>query len=442
MLLKSLFPSSPGARNLHQFSLVKRLLDANERGKNLLYLMIIVGIYFFFPGQKSSGFHPGSLILVIFPIIVILISWVYVKMVARGFSVVSRELPAVCLENEFIEVQVNVSYTSPIPFSNASLSENFPAVDILSSPEVTMNFATFASDGRAKICYRHQLNRGYGEFTIGPSEIVIQDPFGFFERKLTFPLTSKLKVWLNPPSPKDLDLVKANALTPMGDSKSVQSGHGMDFYGIKEYLSGDDIRAMSWLKTAQTGKPIIKQFERDTRPDVFLVMHTDRKQLRGLGFGNTMKRVFRLSAAVIGETQQRGLSGAIGLCIDDDAHYLKLNSSVPVYGFMTELLSDLKPAEEGGLEKLVNLAMIKAGPGSIVIFLSQTLNLNIDVILSALISLKARGARVALWAIDDTDQVRFSEDQNLPVSKDEFKARLHEMDLELLLFPSKKVGDE
>ncbi|GAB4266437.1 MAG: hypothetical protein Kow0029_00100 [Candidatus Rifleibacteriota bacterium] len=421
-----------------QLGLLRRFLDSNNRLKALLLLMMFMGIVLFMPNRMDQNFHPRALILVIFPAFVILFCWLYIRLVANGFSVISRHLPDTCLEQEMIEVELLVRYRCPIPFSNATLREDFPAADILESPEIILNYKDFRKTGQAKVSYKNLLNRGYGHFTIGPTEIKIRDPIGFFERKLNFPLKSKIDIWFNPPAPDDLDLVKENALTPMGDSRSTLNGHGMDFYGIKEYVPGDDIRAMSWLKTAQTGKPIIKQFERDTKPDVFVAIHTDKSQLRGFGFGNTMKRLMRISAAIISETQKKGLPTAIGLCIEEDAHYLKLNSAVPVYGFLTDLLADLKPAEEGGLQQLINLAMRKAGPGSIVIFLSQTVHLDMDILLGALINLKARGAKVELWAIDDSNLVRFSEDQRNILSKDEFKQRMEEMDLKLVLIPSRR----
>ncbi|HAE37901.1 MAG TPA: hypothetical protein DCG57_04580, partial [Candidatus Riflebacteria bacterium] len=236
--------------------------NPSTRLRNLLILTAGIGFVAFMPNRHGLDFNPRALILVIFPALVILLAKVYVKATARSFSLVSREMPAICLENEIIEVKLLIHYNSPLPFAYAYLQDHFPAVDVLSSPEIQLQHQDFARTGSAVILYRHRLNRGYGAFNIGPLEIRISDPFNFFEEKRIFQLKTPLKVWLNPPAPDDLDLVKANALTPMGDSRSTMAGHGMDFYGIKEYVQGDDIRAMSWLKTAQVGVPVIKQFER------------------------------------------------------------------------------------------------------------------------------------------------------------------------------------
>lgn len=408
------------------------------RARSLLLLMMVIGIFaLIYTRDGSFVLRYLALILIIFPVIIILLARFLVKATSRSFTLISREMPAICLENEIVEVKLLIQYKNALPFASALLVDNFPAVDILSSPEIQLYHKDFAATGSAVIAYRHRLNHGCGNFGIGPLEIRVADPFNFFEEKRVFELKTPLKVWINPPAPEDLDLVKANALTPMGDSRSTMAGHGMDFYGVKEYVPGDDIGAMCWLKTAQLGCPVIKQFEFDTRPDVLVVVHTDRAQLRGFDFGNTMKRLLCIAAAILSESQQRGLPSALGLCINDLAHHLRLAGSVPVYGFMTELLADLRPAETGGLQQLISLVLSKAGPGTIVIFLSHTIRLDINQLLTGLLALQGRGARVSFWAIDDSDQIGFPEESGLNVSKEEFKQRLHEMNLDFVLMPSR-----
>ncbi len=416
-------------------------LNWSRKTRTLLYLLLIGGILLFLPGRHGFRFHPRALIFVFFPAFTIAFSWIYVQLVSRGFRVIRREMPETSLEKEFVEVQLEVGYESALPFANAYLLDNFPAVDVFTSPEISLDHDDFARSGIAKITYRHQLNRGYGDFKIGPVEIRVEDPFGFFEKKLIFQVNSKLRVWLNPPPPDDLDLIKENALTPMGDTRSTLSGHGMDFFGIKEYVQGDDIRAMSWLKTAQTGKPIIKQFERDSRPDVLVVVHTDKTQLRGFGFGNTMKRLLRIVAAIMVETQKRGLQSALGINMDGLPQYLKIGRSIPIYGLMTDLLGGLEPAEEDGLRYMLDLAINKAGPGTIVMIMSQTVHLDLESLLHSMMTLQSRGAKVSLWAIDDSDMIRFSDDQKNVMTKEDFKQRLEEMDLKFVLLPAKKELD-
>jgi uncharacterized protein (DUF58 family) len=46
----------------------------------------------------------------------------------------------------------------------------------------------------------------------------------------------------------------------VGQYESVFKGRGMQFDEVREYLPGDDIRAIDWNVTARTGKPFIKRF--------------------------------------------------------------------------------------------------------------------------------------------------------------------------------------
>ena len=50
-----------------------------------------------------------------------------------------------------------------------------------------------------------------------------------------------------------------------GGYKSAFKGRGIEFEELREYQTGDDIRAIDWKVTARTGKPFIKSFreERD-----------------------------------------------------------------------------------------------------------------------------------------------------------------------------------
>jgi uncharacterized protein (DUF58 family) len=48
-----------------------------------------------------------------------------------------------------------------------------------------------------------------------------------------------------------------------GQYESVFRGRGMQFDEIREYMPGDDIRAIDWNVTARTGKPFIKRFREE-----------------------------------------------------------------------------------------------------------------------------------------------------------------------------------
>ena len=57
-----------------------------------------------------------------------------------------------------------------------------------------------------------------------------------------------------------------------GEYHSAFRGQGMTFSEFREYVPGDDIRAISWAVTARTGKPYIKKFDEEREMTVMLAV--------------------------------------------------------------------------------------------------------------------------------------------------------------------------
>ena len=56
-----------------------------------------------------------------------------------------------------------------------------------------------------------------------------------------------------------------------GEYRATFKGQGMTFMDFREYVPGDDVRRISWIITARTGKTYIKQFEEDRELQVVIV---------------------------------------------------------------------------------------------------------------------------------------------------------------------------
>jgi uncharacterized protein (DUF58 family) len=57
-----------------------------------------------------------------------------------------------------------------------------------------------------------------------------------------------------------------------GQYHSVFKGHGMEFEEVREYLPGDEVRAIDWNVTARFGHPFIKKFKEERELTVMLVV--------------------------------------------------------------------------------------------------------------------------------------------------------------------------
>jgi uncharacterized protein (DUF58 family) len=57
-----------------------------------------------------------------------------------------------------------------------------------------------------------------------------------------------------------------------GQYHSVFKGHGMEFEEVREYLPGDEVRAIDWNVTARFGHPYIKKFREERELTVMLIV--------------------------------------------------------------------------------------------------------------------------------------------------------------------------
>ena len=57
-----------------------------------------------------------------------------------------------------------------------------------------------------------------------------------------------------------------------GQYQSVFKGKGMEFYEVREYLPGDEIRSIDWNVTARMGRPYVKKFVEERELTVMLLL--------------------------------------------------------------------------------------------------------------------------------------------------------------------------
>ena len=57
-----------------------------------------------------------------------------------------------------------------------------------------------------------------------------------------------------------------------GGLRSIFRGAGMDFDEVREYVPGDDVRAIDWSVTARAGRPFVKQFRQERELAIILAI--------------------------------------------------------------------------------------------------------------------------------------------------------------------------
>lgn len=81
-----------------------------------------------------------------------------------------------------------------------------------------------------------------------------------------------------------------------GQYESAFKGHGIEFAEVREYLPGDDIRAIDWNVSARCGAPFVKVFHEERELTVILLLDLSGSNL----FGTVSKFKRELLAEVAG----------------------------------------------------------------------------------------------------------------------------------------------
>jgi uncharacterized protein (DUF58 family) len=126
------------------------------------------------------------------------------------------------------------------------------------------------------------LCRQRGRFTLGPVSVFVTDPFGLARISIRIPQTNDLVVY---PQVED---IPANELSlqgaGFGDSTSRQLYRSADeFYTMREYVTGDDLRRIHWPSVARTGQLMIRQDESTRRSAATLFLDNRTLTLGSIG---------------------------------------------------------------------------------------------------------------------------------------------------------------
>ena len=88
------------------------------------------------------------------------------------------------------------------------------------------------------------------------------------------------------------------AVTDMvaGGFRSVFRGSGMEFEEVREYVPGDDVRAIDWNVTARTGRPYIKKFVEEREQTIMLAVDVSASTRLGSGARSVRQAAAELAA--------------------------------------------------------------------------------------------------------------------------------------------------
>ncbi len=148
-------------------------------------------------------------------------------------------------------------------------------------------------------------------YSIGPVNVRYQDPLGLFSKNWSF---QKSMNAIALPPVEDLGRTKLRPKYTrgwLGNIKSAQMGVGSEFFSIREYLQGDEMRDINWKATARYLDPKTNSFEAEKSGDVIMVVDAFYESNVGVFEDNMLKHSVRaatsLASDIISDRNRVGL---------------------------------------------------------------------------------------------------------------------------------------
>jgi uncharacterized protein (DUF58 family) len=223
--------------------------------------------------------------------------------------------------------------------------------------------APFPPGGNVDAAYRLPTNRR-GVVTVGPISFEVTDPFGLARRRAGTDQTTNLIVL--PPIEELPPVPKSIADDPLESSEAQASWSRSqgDFYALRQYVVGDDLRRVHWASTARHDDLLVRQDELPWQGRLAVVLDNRRSSLVGDGLDAACSH----TASILMASRTRGDLVRLLTTDGTDSGYAAGNAG---FASVLDHLAMLEPTAHGGLTTTLDSLRTTSGGGAIVVVSGQ-----------------------------------------------------------------------
>ncbi|MFN2462864.1 MAG: DUF58 domain-containing protein [Candidatus Dormibacteria bacterium] len=174
--------------------------------------------------------------------------------------------------NEGEQMDVEVKLTATRSVSTFVLEERVPA-RLGSNVRVPIT----RMGGGSEVTHNYSIRCARrGVYQVGPLVAVSSDPLGLSSREKVIAKPFELLVHPRVELVSDRPLTRQFEDPPIRPPVSKPWPSGLEFYGMREYKPGDDLRRIVWRATARTGKVMVREAEQGITDHITIILDTDR----------------------------------------------------------------------------------------------------------------------------------------------------------------------
>ena len=210
-----------------------------------------------------------------------------------------------------------------------------------------------------------------GEYHLEKVFLCSGDPLGLFRKKKRFLLPAVLEIRPRIFPLRSLIRVNRHGGMPNAEGRALgHAGKGPEFFGVRPYRAGDEVRHIHWKSTAAKGKVMVKEFEAAAVDQIVILLDTEKKKVSPEPCDNNFEFLISCACSI---TQYLSGKYCHLLLIAADGEEVRFLSgdAASVNRPIRQLLTHLESSDQS-FAKLLSTAAESIPPGSVVYLLSMS----------------------------------------------------------------------
>ena len=227
-----------------------------------------------------------------------------------------------------------------------------------------------------------------GVFRLGPWDLQMADPLGFFKVTQHYPAATTIMVYPRASNLPHLELPRGRA---PGRAISAQRAaeETITVGGIRQYAHGDSLRRVHWPSTARHNHLMVREFDREPSGDVWLIVDMDAEVQAGRDAEATQEYAVILAASLAGQFARSGERRGTGLLMSGRSPQMLPPARGQVQHWrILEALALAEPAAGLSLDALLTQASPSLGSGCTLVVITSSAD---PTWVAPLLPLAARG---------------------------------------------------
>jgi uncharacterized protein (DUF58 family) len=216
------------------------------------------------------------------------------------------------------------------------------------------------------LSYRVELPRGAHPFRA--LHMSLWSVGGLFHRHTIVPLPTTVVAHPRMEPLRSLPLRPRRTRAFAGPVKARQGGQGIDLFGCRSYVAGDDARRINWRAYARTGQLVVNEYELERVADVNLIVDARQHTHESMGAENTFDHTVRAAASLARHLLSAG--NIVGLLVYGTARWVPSGTGVRQEHRILEALATAHPMDLIAFEDLRNVPTRRFPAQSQLVFIS------------------------------------------------------------------------